>query len=649
MRVVRVALVAILALATPAFATPARADWFFGLFGGSESAPAPRPGVAVYSLRFETDDSSLLQPLRDSSNLYRLRDQPPASGEGLARRAEMDLPRLVDTLWAEGFYDAAARAYVAGQEISLGGAGLDRAAAAADRLIGKEAVPVRIEIQPGALYRIGVLRFFDVRTGRPLAPDLTAYRIIRLKPGDPARANAIRAMQSRIINALRRESYPLAKVTKAEAYVRHDQRLVDVDVRVDPGEKAGFGAVSVSGARTFDPAIARSFIYVRRGDPITPERLAAMRKSLSQISIIGSTRILEADHLDPSGDLPVTVAITERKKHEINATALYSTVDGPTVSGQWADRNLLGGAERLSLGATVGVSAQDGGARNLNALLDPQRLIGRGDIGFFKPALWGSRNDFLADFTAARDVAASYTAQFIDTTAAIRHRFSEEFYAQGGVEVTGGTSTDPFGRVDYTLAGATAALHYDTTDNALDPTKGVRASLTAVAYPTWLGSSINLFSAQAQVSTYYSLDEDGWYVLAGRVEVGGETGAPVLAIPDNLRFFVGGGGTVRGYAYRSLSPLGPNNVPKGGESMFVASLEARLHVTQTIGVVPFCDAGAAYASSFPDFQQEMRYACGLGLRYYTGVGPIRLDLAAPIARRTGEAPVAFYIGVGQAF
>ena len=169
------------------------------------------------------------------------------------------------------------------------------------------------------------------------------------------------------------------------------------------------------------------------------------------------------------------------------------------------------------------------------------------------------------------------------------------------------------------------------------------------AYPGFMGSCIDLYQATARASTYYSVDEDGKYILAGRVGLGAGGGATILDIPDNRRFFAGGGGSVRGYAYRSLSPLGANGQPMGGESLFEASVEARIKITDSIGLVPFVDSGMAYASSFPNFQQDMRYAFGLGLRYYTGFGPIRFDVAAPVGRRPGEQPVAFYIGIGQAF
>ena len=120
-------------------------------------------------------------------------------------------------------------------------------------------------------------------------------------------------------------------------------------------------------------------------------------------------------------------------------------------------------------------------------------------------------------------------------------------------------------------------------------------------------------------------------------------------MPASQRFYAGGGGSVRGYAYRTLSPLGPLNHLTGGRSLFEASVEARIKITNTIGIVPFFDAGMAFASEFPSFKEKIQYAAGLGLRYYTPIGPIRLDVAAPLNPRKGDKPVALYISIGQAF
>ncbi len=122
-------------------------------------------------------------------------------------------------------------------------------------------------------------------------------------------------------------------------------------------------------------------------------------------------------------------------------------------------------------------------------------------------------------------------------------------------------------------------------------------------------------------------------------------------MPASLRFFAGGGGSIRGYSYRTVGPIGPYQLPIGGRSLLEGSVEGRIKITDTIGIVPFVDAGTAFAGSLPDFDERIRVAAGLGLRYYTGIGPIRVDLAVPLNpdKQLKQPPVALYISLGQAF
>ena len=232
---------------------------------------------------------------------------------------------------------------------------------------------------------------------------------------------------------------------------------------------------------------------------------------------------------------------------------------------------------------------------------------------------------------------------------AIRHRFSDTFAVQAGLEVETGQSSDALGRLDYTLVGTPVAVTYDSTDSLLDPTEGVRASASVAPYPSFFGSDPGIVITKGQASTYYALDEEARYVLAGRIGFGSIVGADLAEIPANRRFFAGGGGSVRGLEYRTLGPKSPFGDPIGGRSLLEGSVEARIKVTDTIGIVPFVDAGTAFEGSLPDFDERIRVSAGLGLRYYTGIGPIRLDVAFPVTREKGDSPAAVYISLGQAF
>jgi translocation and assembly module TamA len=366
-------------------------------------------------------------------------------------------------------------------------------------------------------------------------------------------------------------------------------------------------------------------------------------------------RIREATALDHNGNLPVFVEATDRLPYVVGFSAKYSTIDGPAAQLYWQDRNLFGGAESLRLESDVFVNPRHDGTRIARfSDIKPSDFGGRFKASFVKPALGGSRNDLLIDALAEStrtggDRFGGYTSRLGDASVAVRHRFDEALSLQIGAEGMSGHATDVLGKVDYTLIGVPIGLAYDTTDSKLDPTRGWRINASFAPYPRFLGSTLDLVAAKAQASTYYALDEDARYIFAVRVNLGSLSGASLDDIPANLRFYGGGGGSVRGYRYRSLGPRGPVGYVIGGRSLFETSAELRVKITETIGIVPFFDAGNAYRSSLPTFAQPMQMSAGLGLRYYTAIGPIRVDVAAPLNPRKGDKPVTLYISIGQAF
>ncbi len=630
---------------------PAAAFDFFGLFGSDDDdPPPPSPNALPYSLNFVVagENKDLVQTLKDASTLQSLQGDPPPDAPALVSRAEADLPRLIDALWGAGFYNARVTINVAGSPLQLQAQRSTAAAQAAAGYRARALVPVEVQVDPGTLFTLRDVAVVDARTGRPFPTGELPPRVVKIEPGDPARSADILAAEARIVDHFRAQSRPFAKVQQRDPVVFHPSQAMDVSLKVDPGPRAGIGPITIQGLENVDPAVVRSFIYTEPGDPYSPAALASMRKSITQIEALASVRIREAETLDAYGNLPLFVDLTERQPRVIGASAQYSTTDGPALRAYWAHRNLFGGAERLRLEGNLFYLTEDGGQPDRDEDPSWEDLGGRFRASFLKPALWGTRNDLLVDGLVERDRTEGYTSRLVNGTAAIRHRFSETFSIQGGIEAERGQTSDILGQIDYRLVGVPVSLTYDSTDNPLNPTEGIRLIASVTPYPEFLGSTVPITIARGTASAYFSFDEEARYVLAGRLGLGSIVGADLEDIPANRRFFAGGGGSVRGFGYRSLSPtfLGE---PIGGRSLLEASVEARIKVTDTIGIVPFVDAGTAFASSYPDFDEDIRVSAGLGLRYYTGIGPIRLDIATPLTRERGDRSFAIYVGIGQAF
>jgi len=343
--------------------------------------------------------------------------------------------------------------------------------------------------------------------------------------------------------------------------------------------------------------------------------------------------------VDPDNPEDVRMAIdaTERLHRTVGAGLAYNTSQGFGARAFWENRNLFGYAENLRLSAEAGQQ------------LDAFRA------NFRRPDFLAIDQDFLATAEAANDIPVAYRSRRAIATAGIERRF--DHLVTGGVsfevekanvvqlaEVTPMTGTQR-----YELVGVPAYVKLDTTDNLLNPTTGYRAQLNVTPVHTFSGSHLTFSTNLVSGSTYWALGEEDRAILAGKLALGSLDGAPLSQLPSDQRIYAGGGGSVRPYGYLMAGPLAPNNVPIGGRSSLVLNLEARIKITDTIGIVPFVDAGSYYESPLPQLGRTPLYGVGLGARYYTAFGPLRLDLATPLHKRHGDSPIQVYISLGQAF
>ncbi len=632
----------------------ARAFDFFGLFGSDDKPPPVSPTAISYSVAIDVagGDGGIKSAVNDASSLYRLRKDPPPDGDSLARRASNDFGAILDALWGLGYYNATVAISIDGASSTIVSPNVAAFARAADGFRNRAPAPVTIKVDPGPLFRLRDIRVVN-GAGEVYSQEMLPERAVGLKPGDPAAASALRSADVRIVDYFRNQGRPLAKVLSIAPVVDHAAETMDVTFFAAPGPVAPFGEATLNGPEDFNPAIARSYLYIEPGDPYSPKAIDDARTSLRQIPAVGGVRIVEGKTLDAYGRLPYQVDVEDRLPYAVGASAKYSSINGPAGQVYWEDRNVFGGAERLRLQADIFYAPPWYMTSNSVRSLSINDLGGRISASFLKPALWGTRNDFLLDALGEKVSTSGvgfvgYQAEDADATAALRHRFSDNFWVQAGFEGQTGVATDSLGRVDYTLVGVPVSANYDTTDSKLDPTQGVRLNVSAAGYGEFLGSSLNLAQFKARGSTYYAIDPDGRFVLAGRIGLGAEDGPALDEIPANWRFYSGGGGSVRGYAYDSLGPRNLFGVV-GGRSLVEASAELRVKITNTIGIVPFFDAGNAFGSVYPNFSAPLYMSAGLGLRYYTAIGPIRLDVAFPFQRVPGSGPVAVYVSIGQAF
>jgi translocation and assembly module TamA len=568
-------------------------------------------------------DPALAAALQSSSTLIELQEKPPEDVTALRRRAEEDLQRLQKALRSAGYYDGTVTIKVDGQPV------VDGAMPVSYQDTPKQQVPVDIKIGPGPLFKLGKIEVLGAEKLKS-----------KLKPGAPARAADIIAERRRLLDSVMGQGHPFAAVDLKPAVVDHATHTLDVTFAVTPGPVATLGKVTVHGLADVNPAFIARRAKFKPDTKYSPGALDGLRGDLQALDVFTAVKVTPGAALDADGTLPVSVEVTEREKHFIGFGANYSTNDGAGATAYWGDRNLFGNGERLRLDATIAGIDQNG--------LDDADYSLAGN--FRKPDFLTQRQDLLASLVVSDEHDPdTFDKRGATANLGIERALSKTVKVTAGWELEASRIKDDTGTHDFILTGPTGSIAYDTSDDLLNPTKGVRLTLGGAAFPTWFGSNQNVFTSTGTAAGYLNLVGKGDLVLAGRLGVASVFGSSLEDLPADRRLYAGGGGSVRGYEFRSISPEDSDGNDIGGRSSVTGSVELRYRFLGDFGIVPFFDAGTVSRDAAPNFDEPVQYAAGLGFRYYTAFGPIRADIAVPLNKRHGDDPVAFYVSIGQAF
>ncbi|MBJ6132535.1 outer membrane protein assembly factor [Ochrobactrum sp. Q0168] len=580
-------------------------------------------------------EADLKSVVEGASGLVSDADKPASGSAGLLAKARGDYRRILAALYGEGRYGGTISILVDGREAND---------IPPDATIPNNA-KVAISVDPGP-------QFLFSRTAiSNIAPPATDKRDVvqspedaGFAPGQVARSGTIIKAERLAVEAWRQQGYAKARVTGEEVVADHDGNTVAADVALDPGRKAHYGPVSVVGTARMDPHFVAWMTGLTPDKEYDPDDIEKAKKRLGRMEVFRAMSFEEAETIEPDGSLPMTLNVQERKPRRFGFGAEYSTLDGFGVTGYWMHRNLFGKGENLRFDAKV---SGIGGSQDNS--FNPQNYTYLLGGTFKKPGVYTPDTDFVLSLDAKREVLDAYTETSVNAKTGFTQIFSDELsgalYAKAS---QGHFNDDVFGSRDFTTAGLEGNLLYDSRNNKPDPSSGfyLEGNIQPF-YEFHYGNFATRFTAEGR--TYYGFGAKDRVILAGRVKVGSIVGASIEDLPPSQLFLAGGGGSVRGYAYRNIGvDAGGGNIV-GGRSLLEASGEVRTRITDSIGAVAFVDAGYVGEKSFPDFSEQMRVGAGGGLRYLTGLGPIRLDVAIPLNRRSGDPSYAFYVGIGQAF
>lgn len=570
-------------------------------------------------------DGELDGLLKQTASLVRLRQKLAPAPFALIGRARADQTQFLTVLHSLGYDDGSV-------DITIDGKALDDPSLLDILTQAPAGQPVMVKVIPnkGTIYHIGAITIGKLPPG--FTPD------IGIKTGDTARATPILAVSGELKNRLQNAGYAFATVSAPVAIADARDDTLDVSYTVNTGPRLDIGTIEFAGLKRTDPDWLRRHISLKAGQRYRNDTIATARNSLLGTGVFASVTPLPQHPANGSDNVPILFQVAEQKRHAVTLGGSYATDSGFTISSSWEDRNLFGHAETLTFTAAangLGGSGTTAPGYDLKGV-------------FVKPDYYRVGQSLTLSAEGQKESLTAYSRTALLLNAAIARTVTPHLTLGYGLDfVSESVKQEEVGR-SYVLLQVPISLTYNTTDSLLEPTKGVNASLELTPTKPVAGGAGEFLISQASAATYVSVERNGRGVLALRALVGSIQGATQFQVPPDQRFYGGGSTTIRGYAYQTVGPLFPDQIPEGGDAIDAGTIEFRQHLYGNFGIVPFVDAGQVSASSTP-FTGRFNIGAGLGARYYTGIGPIRVDFAIPLKRTPGSGAFQLYIGLGEAF
>lgn len=585
-------------------------------------ADAPDAGIADsaaerrYAVRIEGLDADTEASLRaqfDPLSTLEQNRRESANAAQIDRRAREDADLLAELLRARGYYDALVRTRVEG-------AGSD--------------VTVTLEAEPGPLYRFAEIRLPGIEES---SEDAAALRdAFGLKATEPVDAARVTAGEAALRVELGKRGYAFAEVGEMDVALDHDTRTAILTLPVNPNGTRQFGRILVEGRPLFAAKHIQTIARWKPGAPYRAALVEDLRRALIATGLVSAVAIRPVAGEGRSVDL--AVSLERAPMRTVAGQAGYGTGEGIRVEASWQHRNLLPPEGAVTFRGVAGTQEQLIGAvlRRNNFLRRDQVLNAQFAISHIDRAAYDARTTLLAG-SIERQTNLIWQKKWTWSAGAELVATDEK-----DVDLDSGMTR----RRTFFIGALPASLSYDGSNDLLDPTTGYRLALRVSPEASLQSGTFGYARTQIDASLYQPFTPT--VTLAGRVRLGTILGAGRDRIAPSRRFYAGGGGSVRGYGFQRLGPRDPVfDDPIGGRSVTEFAIEARIR-WKNWGIVPFLDGGNISTSPLPKFD-NLRFGAGIGVRYHTRFGPIRVDVGTPLNRQSGDGRVAVYVSLGQAF
>lgn len=563
-----------------------------------------------------------LQDRLQASSLLMQETEEPRTAQDIVAAARADYGRLIAALYDAGHFSPVVRIEVDGRE-----------AARIPPFGAPQSVSnVTIRVSPGPDFVLGTAEIGPLASSTELPEDF--------RSGGPASTPLLRDTTAAAIEAWRLAGRANANVAGQQITARNSEAILDVRVRIEPGQVVRFGMLDPEGHERMRPDRIRAIAGLPEGDVFSPETLARVEARLQQTGVFSGIALQEGD-VGPNGTMDITATLIESPPRRFGGGLEFSTSDGLGISAFWLHRNLSGGAERLRVEGEISGVASEGITVDSDDGIDASVVL-----RYSRPATFTPDTTLYAELGVEYLDEPAFTLTTIGAETGVEHRFSRTLTGSAGVGLTFFDIDDRFDDRQVTLLSLPAMLTWDRREDPLDARRlfFIEASVTPFISDKGNGGARGFVDGRA----YFGFGEDRASRIALRAQLGSVVGGEVDEIPPNFLFFSGGADTVRGQAFQSLGAV-QLGVDAGGRSFAGLSTEFRQDIGDTnFGLVAFADAGFVGAGALGT-DGEWHAGGGLGVRYDTPFGPIRVDVATPLRGDGVGEDLFLYIGIGHSF
>lgn len=561
--------------------------------------------------------SEIVDHLKAISLLVKLESRPPTSLNALYHRIKSDEFRLQQALREKGYFDG---------EITYS--------------VSQDTTPLKVTLSFSlqTQYKISKISILLEESDFSLSPQ-KIEKILQLTPGEPVNLLRVQEANQRLCQYLKNHGYPYADMTEPEGEIDRDRKQIHLIFRPIPKNFAVFAESEIKGLINLSPQFVRNRIAWKTGESFDERKIDVTRRKLMGTGLFSSIEIKPKEENKNLSSVPLALQLTEGPPRTVEVGVKYATTEGLGGQTSWVHHNLLGGGEEL--GGMIRMSPR----------------LSRGKVEFIIPDIFAPQQKLRQEISVTREKNRAYTSRSMEANVQLEHIFTDSLKGLIGVEVEAGKVKRANVHYRNRLIGTPFEIQLDTSNDLIDPTKGGRITGQITPYFGKAGDAQSFVVSNLKASYYARFLKKDTVVFATWIHGGTITTRSLDHISPNKRFYAGGPGSVRAYGYKLLGPLDKDKVPLGGRSLLEYGLEGRFKITDTLGCVVFGEAGNVSGKKMPSFSNDTRlWGLGVGMRYYTSVGPIRFDIATPMKRRRDisgrkfiDSKYQFYISVGQAF